>query len=95
MFLKSHCNQNQVAIVIYVDFKAINKKENIKSKNKNATLEKMTEHQSVSYRFHIQSDIPRPGLFETPRRVSEMHSYCLQIYMSLFLVVEQKVWAPL
>jgi hypothetical protein len=58
MHFKNHSNQNRLPIIIYGDFEAINKKVNIKSKNKNATLEKVTEHQSASYRFHIKSDIP-------------------------------------
>ena len=58
MHFKNHSNQNRLPIIIYGDFEAINKKINIKSKNKNATLEKVTEHQSASYRFHIKSDIP-------------------------------------
>jgi len=58
MHFKNHSNQNRVPIVIYGDFEAINKKVNIKAKSKDATMEKVTEHQSASYRFHIKSDIP-------------------------------------
>ena len=58
MEFKNFSNQNRVPIVIYGDFEAINKKVNIKAKSNKATMEKITEHQSASYRFHIKSDIP-------------------------------------
>ena len=87
MHFKNHSNQNRVPIVIYGDFEAINKKVNVKSKSKDATMVKKTEHQSASYRFHIKSDIP----LNIPLDYEYCGKYANEHFTKTILDIEKKL----